>query len=88
MAVFTWFLYNVLQIFNPETVSIAAWFYAVRGVALYMLATVPLTLLLFNKRKYLDLFIWLWLALSLFGALWGIKQQLIGLDFAQESCSG
>lgn len=84
VVVFIWFLYNVLQIFNPETASTTAWFFAVRGVALYMLAMIPLTLLLFNKRKYLDLFIWLWLALSFFGLLWGLKQQLIELDFAEK----
>ena len=49
--VFIWFLYNVLQIINPEARSLAAWFYAVRGVALYMLFAVPLTMVLLNDKK-------------------------------------
>lgn len=75
-----WLLYCILQIFNPEARSFAAWFYAVRGVALYMALTIPLTLLYFNKNKNLNTFFKLTFILTLVGALWGLKQMVFGVD--------
>ena len=42
LLVTIWFGYAVLQIANPEAVSVAAWFYAMRGLALYQWLFVPL----------------------------------------------
>ncbi|EPR71380.1 putative membrane protein [Cyclobacterium qasimii M12-11B] len=49
-----WMGYNVAEIFNPEARSVSAWIYAVRGTALYMFLTVPLTLLYANKPSDLN----------------------------------
>jgi hypothetical protein len=83
LVVIIWFLYTVLEIINPEPHSFQAWFFAVRATSLYLLFTVTATFLLFNKEKDMDLFIIIWCAGSLFGALYGIKQSWIGLNEAE-----
>lgn len=75
-----WFTYTLLQIFNPEARSMAAWFYAMRGVALYPLLTIPLVFLLFNKHKDLKLFLKIWAVITILGGLKAIQQKYIGLD--------
>ncbi len=75
-----WFGYALFQLVNPEAVSREAWFYAMRGIALYMILTIPLILILFNKYKDLVLFFKIWAVLSLFGTLKGLMQQFIGPD--------
>lgn len=80
-----WMGYNVAEIINPEARSFAAWFYAVRGTALYMILTVPLTLLYANTTKDLDRFIKFIMLFSLLASLWGLRQYYIGLDGAENS---
>lgn len=75
-----WFGYALFQLVNPEAASRIAWFYAMRGVALYMLLTVPLTFIIFNKKRDLDLFFKILAVLSLLGTLKGIIQKFIGPD--------
>jgi hypothetical protein len=82
--VFIWFSYTVLEILNPEPHSFEAWFFAVRAASLYMLITIIVTFLLFNKERNMDLFIMIWCVGSLLGALYGIKQSLFGLNSAEE----
>ncbi|HEY8401081.1 MAG TPA: O-antigen ligase family protein [Cytophagaceae bacterium] len=77
---FIWFLFTVLELFNPEAVSRLAWFYAVRSVSLYMLFVIPLVFLVFYREKDLDQFIFVWLLGSVISALYGAKQLHIGLD--------
>ncbi|MEM1055225.1 MAG: O-antigen ligase family protein [Bacteroidota bacterium] len=84
-AVVIWMGYNVFQFVNPEARSVTAWFFAVRGVALYPVLAVPLFLLLIRKTRDLDRLLWLWLAFSVLGVLWGAKQKLIGLDGAEQA---
>lgn len=75
-----WFGYSLFQLVNPEAVSRAAWFYAMRGVSLYMLLTIPLTFILMSREKDLNLFLLLWGAFSILGTLKGMMQQFIGVD--------
>ncbi|WP_435263110.1 O-antigen ligase family protein [Tenacibaculum sp. nBUS_03] len=75
-----WMLYILLQLINPETVSRAAWFYAMRGIALYQWLSIPLIFMLFNTPKDLDKFILIWGVLSILGSLKGITQLFIGVD--------
>ncbi|MEP7263107.1 MAG: O-antigen ligase family protein [Bacteroidota bacterium] len=84
-AVLIWFAYTVIEISNPEAVSMEAWFYAVRGVSLYFISTVLLTLVLLYKEKDCDTFIMIWFCCSLLGTLWGMKQFFIGLDAAENA---
>lgn len=75
-----WFGYSVFQLVNPETVSRAAWFYAMRGVSLYMLLTIPLTFILLNREKDLSFILILWGVFSILGTMKGMMQLHIGLD--------
>ncbi len=77
--VFIWFLYTLFQLVNPEARSQEAWFYAVRGVSLYWVQTLPLLFIWMHKREDMEKFIRIWLGWSLVAALWGFKQQYIGL---------
>lgn len=79
-----WFLYTVAQLLNPEALSKTAWFYAMRGLSFYGLLIVPLTFLLFNKVKYLTIFLYLWGALSILGTFKGFLQLYIGPDYAEQ----
>jgi hypothetical protein len=75
-----WFIYTIGEAFNPEADNIIAWVYAARGVSFYAIQTVPLTLLLFDKKEHLDRFIRILIVWGVFGAVWGWKQVNIGLD--------
>lgn len=75
-----WYGYSVLQLFNPEAASREAWFYAMRSVSLYMIMTIPLVRMIFNKRKDLDLFFIIWGVMSILATLKGMMQLYIGVD--------
>jgi hypothetical protein len=74
-----WFGYTIFELFNPEARSISAWFSG-RGVSLYMLLTVPLTLLFIDSNKKLNTFLYLWGILSLLATLKGVMQHFMGVD--------
>lgn len=75
-----WMGYIILQILNPEARSIVAWFYAMRGYALYPFLVVPLAFILFNKPKDLRLFFIIWGVMSIIGTLKGVMQYTMGVD--------
>ncbi len=75
-----WFLYTLFEFFNPEASNIQGWFYAVRGVSVYAIQTIPLTLLLLDKKEHLNRFINTVLVWGIVGSIWGWKQVNIGLD--------
>ncbi|MDX1286018.1 MAG: O-antigen ligase family protein, partial [Draconibacterium sp.] len=77
---FVWYGYALFQLVNPEAVSRAAWFYAMRGVALYMLFAIPIIFIMFNKNKDLALFFKIWAVLSILGTLKGMMQKFVGPD--------
>lgn len=80
-----WMFYVFMELFNPLAYSPAAWFYSMRGIALYNWLYIGLgTLLMTNKKEfhtYMD--IWLWF--SLLGGLWGAKQLHIGVSAAEQA---
>lgn len=75
-----WYGYTLFQLVNPEAVSRAAWFYAMRGVSLYMLFALPLIFIVFNKRRDLELFLKIWAVLALLATFKGIQQKFFGPD--------
>lgn len=79
-----WMGYILLQIFNPLAHSFAAWFYSMRGIALYQTLIFMLLFLTFNTKKDLKPFLYIWLGFSLLGLIWGIKQQLWGVSAAEQ----
>ena len=80
LLVTIWMAYIFLQIGNPEAQSIEAWFYAMRGIALYQWLSIPLLLILFNKPKDLNTFFFIWGLLSILGTLKGLLQFHFGVD--------
>ncbi|MEO9513144.1 MAG: O-antigen ligase family protein [Flavobacteriaceae bacterium] len=85
LLVSIWFGYAVLQIANPEAVSVAAWFYAMRGLALYQWLFIPLAFILFNKRKDLHLFFLIWGVLSVLATMKGMQQLIFGVDSYEQA---
>ncbi len=79
-----WFGYSLFQLVNPEAHSTAAWFSG-RGVSLYMILLVPLTLLLITSHRKLDFFLYVWGTFSILASLKGIMQLKIGLDGAEQA---
>ncbi len=75
-----WFAYTLFQIINPEARSFEAWFYAVRGVSLYMILFIPIVFILYSEPQHLDKFIKIWFIVSVLAALWSIKQIFLGVD--------
>jgi len=80
IAAIVWYLYALFQLFNPEAVSRVAWFYAMRGVSLYMVLTIPLIFLVYNQKKDLNQMLKLWAWFTLAGVAKGLMQQVIGPD--------
>lgn len=77
--VMVWFLYTLLQIFNPESPTPQAWLMAVRGFSMYWILVTVIALMLFRHVQDLTLIIRLWLVWSILAALWAFKQQYLGL---------
>lgn len=75
-----WFFFTVLSIFNPESRSTIAWFYAMRGVALYIFIAIPLVMLFFNRMENLRLFLRIWGLFSLAAFIKGFLQIHVGVD--------
>lgn len=83
MMLGVWMLYILFQLANPWAQSVTAWFYAMRGIALIQLLIIPLAFVLLRTPKDLKEFIIIYFTLSVFGVVWGMKQQLIGLSQAE-----
>lgn len=79
-----WMAWLIIELFNPEARSKAAWFYAMRSMGLYPLMAFGLVLMLLRDKKDLNRFIHIIFIISVLGALWGLKQKNIGLDDAEK----
>ncbi len=79
-----WLFYALLQLFNPAAASRTSWFYAMRGMALYMALLIPLGFLIFNRLRYLITFLYIWGIFSILGTLKGLQQLYIGPDSAEQ----
>jgi len=75
-----WFGYSLLEFFNPEIQSRAAWFSGMRGISLYMMMIIPLALLFIDNTRKLNFFFTLWGVLSILASLKGIIQITLGPD--------
>jgi len=84
-AAIIWFLYSLFELVNPEAISKVAWFYAMRGVSLYMLLSIPLVFILFDKFENMQQFFLIWGFFSLLGSLKGMMQLFVGVDYAEKA---
>lgn len=75
-----WMFLVILEIANPYAQSIEAWFYAMRGIALYQLLIFGLIFTVMNHRRHMNRFLNIWIAFSILGAIWGIRQEHFGVD--------
>ncbi len=80
-----WSFYCILQLFNPQSPSYLAWFYASRGLAFYSLLITPLLFIIYNKPNNFMFFINMWFFISILLGLYGAKQFWFGIfDFEQQ----
>jgi hypothetical protein len=79
-----WFSYTLIELVNPEATSKEAWFYSGRGVSLYQIMVIPITLMWANKKKDLDGFIKIWITWSLIAALYAFKMNYLGLTEGEQ----
>lgn len=75
-----WMVYTILELFNPEAQSKIAWFYAMRGVALYPLLVIIISLMVFNRMRDLEVFLKIWMIFSILATLKAIQQIYFGPD--------
>jgi hypothetical protein len=80
LLAFIWFCYSILQFFNPEVQSHAAWLSGMRGISLYMMMVIPLALLFITDKKKLDVFLLIWGIFSILVTIKGIIQMTLGPD--------
>ncbi|MHB1177149.1 MAG: hypothetical protein ACYCZO_02350 [Daejeonella sp.] len=82
IIIIIWISYNFLQVINPYAESRMAWLYTIRSVAILML-----NYFIFSYHirtiEFIRLIIKIWLGLSIFAALFAMKQEYIGF-FAYE----
>ncbi len=75
-----WVLYCVLQIVNPESISVKGWLSAVRALSFYFLAIVVLVQLLLDRYRYVKEFLLIWSVLTLIAVGKALIQKYIGFD--------
>ena len=80
-----WMGYAFMQAVNPEAVSFQAWFYAMRGIALYQWLIIPLCFIMFNKPKDMMTFFTIWGVISVLGTFKGIGQLIFGVDSFEQA---
>ncbi|MEI6048268.1 MAG: O-antigen ligase family protein [Bacteroidota bacterium] len=75
-----WFAYGLLSVLNPEIRDYPTWLSSFRGISLYMLLVVTLTLLLINTNKRVGYFFYIWGIFSILVTMKGIMQVTLGVD--------
>ncbi len=80
-----WYLYAIFELLNPIAESRIAWVYAMRGFSLYFFLSIPVTFVVFNKYRDLNLILKLWLIFSILGIAKGLQQLYIGMDYAEQA---
>lgn len=79
-----WLGYCIFQIVNPEARSIEAWISG-RGIGFYFFLFIPLTFMLINTHKKLDLFLYVWGTFSILASIKGMIQLFIGVDATEQA---
>ena len=79
-----WFVFIFLMIANPMSQSVEAWFYAMRGLALYPFLMIPLAFICFDKQKDFERVFIIIFILEIIGTLWALKQLYIGVSLTEQ----
>jgi len=85
LLAFIWFGYCFLEVINPEARSFAAWLNGMRGIGMYMLLLIVLTLMLVNTNRKIEYFLLLWGGLSILASVKGIAQNYLGVDSYEQA---
>ena len=80
---FIWFLYCFFELLSPFAGSVEAWTTSVRGIGVYFVILVLLTLLLLHRYSYLRLFLVLWSVLTLLAVCKVLIQRYVGFDSSE-----
>ncbi|MEG1672990.1 MAG: O-antigen ligase domain-containing protein [Alistipes sp.] len=80
LMAFIWLLYGVMELVNPETVSVSGWFSSVRSVSFHFFFLVVLTQIIMDDYRYLRYMLYIWSVLTLLGVAKGLMQKFIGFD--------
>ncbi|WP_229253863.1 O-antigen ligase [Dyadobacter sp. NIV53] len=78
-----WIVFNIIEVANPAAESRLAWLYTIRSVAVVMLMyfVFMYQIKTISAVKYI---LKLWIALSVFAALYAYKQEYIGFSDAED----
>lgn len=79
-----WIIYNLIQVFNPNSASQLAWVYTIRSVAVVMLSYFIFSYYIISI-DFVKVIIKVWLGLSVFAALYAMKQEYIGFFAFEEA---
>jgi len=85
IIIIIWVLYNIIEVINPGAQSRVAWIYTIRALAGVMLSYFVFTYQI-NSISFIRLIIKVWLVMSVFAALYALKQEFFGF-FAFEQRS-
>jgi len=83
LLTFIWFLYSVLQIFNPNSLSPIAWLTNVRGLGVYFLLITAIASTFLRDYKRVKNLLIIWAIFSLLAVSKALMQRYIGFDFAE-----
>ena len=81
--ILAWIIYNLVQVFNPNASSQLAWVYTIRSVAVVMLSYFIFTYYIISV-DFVKIIIKVWIGLSVFAALYALKQEYIGFFAFEE----
>jgi putative inorganic carbon (HCO3(-)) transporter len=85
IVILIWISYNIIQVINPNAESRLAWVYTIRSVAGVMLSYFVFNYYI-NSIQTIRRIIKIWLALSVFAALYAMKQEYFGFfDYEQRA---
>ncbi|MFD2570926.1 O-antigen ligase family protein [Spirosoma soli] len=79
-----WLTYTILEYFNPEAPYRPAWFYHARSFSLSWFYIAIIVLVNPITKEDIKWLVRMWLFWSFLAALWGFKQQYIGLAAAED----
>ncbi|WP_225975509.1 O-antigen ligase family protein [Panacibacter ginsenosidivorans] len=84
VMILIWLLYNFIEVANPSAESRLAWVYTVRTVGVVMLMYF---IFMFHIRTviFIRFILKMWILLTLFAALYGLKQEYIGFSAGEEA---
>lgn len=88
LALSIWCAFCVLEVFNDQCsigINIGNWFTGARLMAFQLVYPFIVFILYINTPKRIETFIYILAALSVFGALWALKQRDIGFNDAEKA---